>query len=138
MVLHGLAGVGKTRVLQMLSKRNVPVLDLESIAAHRVERIKEDYLKTDANIEQLKHSISLLKKRLGVKKIEELNKKLELGSVDEVFEYLLSKYYDPLYNYPDSKSTGYDLCVNCENLDTAAERIYAFLRKLLNYRDVNA
>ena len=37
----------------------------------RVERIKEDYLKTDANIEQLKHSISLLKKHLGVKKIEE-------------------------------------------------------------------
>ena len=36
-VLHGLAGVGKTRVLQMLSKRNVSVLDLESIAAHRVE-----------------------------------------------------------------------------------------------------
>ena len=27
-VLHGLAGVGKTRVLQMLSKRNVPVLEL--------------------------------------------------------------------------------------------------------------
>ncbi|NLC10848.1 MAG: tRNA 2-selenouridine(34) synthase MnmH [Firmicutes bacterium] len=34
-VLHGLTGVGKTRLLQMLKDDGQPVLDLESLAGHR-------------------------------------------------------------------------------------------------------
>lgn len=34
-VLHGLTGVGKTRLLKALAKTGVPVLDLEGLAAHR-------------------------------------------------------------------------------------------------------
>lgn len=35
LVLRGLTGVGKTRVLQQLSKQNHPVIDLEGLANHR-------------------------------------------------------------------------------------------------------
>ncbi|OEU71811.1 MAG: tRNA 2-selenouridine(34) synthase MnmH [Desulfuromonadales bacterium C00003068] len=35
MVLRGLTGVGKTRVLQQLSQQNHPVIDLEGLANHR-------------------------------------------------------------------------------------------------------
>jgi tRNA 2-selenouridine synthase len=34
-VLHGLTGVGKTKILQLLQKREYPVLDLEEMAGHR-------------------------------------------------------------------------------------------------------
>jgi tRNA 2-selenouridine synthase len=34
-VLHGLTGVGKTKILQMLSERGHPTLDLEALACHR-------------------------------------------------------------------------------------------------------
>lgn len=34
-VIHGLTGVGKTEILQILEKRGYPVLDLEGIAGHR-------------------------------------------------------------------------------------------------------
>ncbi len=34
-ILHGLTGVGKTAILQMLEKRGYPVIDLEGLARHR-------------------------------------------------------------------------------------------------------
>ena len=202
-VLHGLTGVGKTQILQMLSSCGLPVLDLESIAANkgsvfgkinmplsptqkqfessivnklrsfenanyylvecegkrlgklivplpivngikngrkillyssietRVRRIKKEYVKTEDNIEQFKNAIDKLKKRLGNKNIEELKKQLEVGRIEEVIEYLLLNYYDPLYKYPGSKSAKYDLCVDCRDLSSAVDAIHFYLQKTM-------
>lgn len=200
-VLHGLTGVGKTRVLLRLQEMGIPVIDLETLAAHkgsvygkinmpsspsqkmfeskimtkltfyekskyfvaecegrrlgklyvppkviekiktghkillyanlntRVKRIIEDYTSgPNKNISELQNATSKLVKYLGKKKVKELNDLLEQEKFEEVFSYLLENYYDPLYKYPQQPDNNYDYCVNCEDLDLAAEKIYQYLQ----------
>ena len=97
----------------------------------RVARIKEEYTKgADFNVEALKFSTSLLTKRLGKNKVDELNQMLDQHQFEEVFTYLLTEYYDPLYKYPQQKDKRYDLCVECTDVDEAAGKIYHYLEKL--------
>ncbi|SHE42515.1 tRNA 2-selenouridine synthase [Desulforamulus putei DSM 12395] len=90
----------------------------------RVERILREYTDgSDHNIERLQFSTSLLKKSLGAKVVEDLNRKIAEKRFTEVIPYLLTHYYDPLYKYPDRPSEDYDLSVDCEDLDSAVNQL---------------
>ncbi|MBM7854467.1 tRNA 2-selenouridine synthase [Desulfohalotomaculum tongense] len=91
----------------------------------RVKRIIADYTGGEnKNIRELQESTAKLAKYLGKNKVEELNQMLEQQEFEAVFTYLLTKYYDPLYKYPQQPDNNYDCNVDCENLDLAAEKIF--------------
>ncbi|WP_421069924.1 tRNA 2-selenouridine(34) synthase MnmH [Pelotomaculum propionicicum] len=202
-VLHGLTGVGKTEVLELLGQKGLPVLDLEGLARHRgsvygkigltpsptqkafesdivkflssidengifivecesrrvgnllvplplmnairngirillyaplaerVRRIRNIY--TDGpgdNVEKLQEATSTLVKRLGRARVEELNRMLEERNFEAVFTYLLTKYYDPLYKYPDGPSGEYGCSVDTSDVERASDLILSFISGL--------
>jgi tRNA 2-selenouridine synthase len=202
-VLHGLTGVGKTDVLERLSQKGLPVLDLEGLAKHRgsvygkiglppsptqkafesdivkflssidekgifivecesrrvgnllvpspvmnairkgtrvllyaplddrVRRICNIYTDgTGDNVEKLQEATSSLAKRIGHSKVEELNSMLEERNFEQVFAYLLTKYYDPLYKYPEEPSEEFDCSVNTSDIEKASDRIFNFVASL--------
>lgn len=205
-VIHGLTGVGKTRLLSALAKQGLPVLNLEGLARHRgsvygkiglppsptqkmfeglivqalvaaeekgvfvvecesrrlghllvppavlkameqgyrvlvydslenrVRRIREDYTQgPDQNILALQQATASLQKYLGAKRMAELNGMLARGEFNRVFTYLLTKYYDPLYKYPDGPSSVYDLCISTADLQEATIRIRDWIASLPEY-----
>lgn len=206
-VLHGLTGVGKTDVLNMVGRKGIPALDLEGFAKHRgsvygkiglppsptqkafessivqfltgteekgifvvecesrrignltlpvplmnsikkgyrvllysslenrVMRIKEVYTNgPENNVKDLKEATSSLVNRLGRARVEELNRLLEEKKFETVFTYLLEKYYDPFYKYPDRPSDEYDLSVDTRDMEKAAEAICEFVKNLPEYK----
>jgi len=101
---------------------------LYSTVSSRIERIKRDYFTgEERNLEALQEAITRLTKYLGKDKVNELNQMLFNGNVTDVIEYLLVKYYDPLYKYPDGPSDLYDLSVNTENINSAVQKIKNYL-----------
>lgn len=101
----------------------------------RVERIKRDYItETEDNPEALRGAITRLTRYLGKNRVEELNRWLDRGEVERVVEFLLKRYYDPLYKYPDCPDDDYHLSVNTENITRAAAAISSWLRKLPEYK----
>lgn len=206
-VLYGLTGVGKTRVIGLLADLGIPVLDLEGLACHRgsvfgkiglppsptqkmfeaqifnilqdsenagifvvecesrrignllvppsiikamgngyrvllyaplelrVQRIEAEYASGGSkNILELQEAVEKLWKRLGKSKVAELCELLGQYKFKEVFSYLITRYYDPLYNYPDGPSDNFDLSVECSNLEEAAHKIAAFIKSLPEFR----
>lgn len=101
----------------------------------RVERIKRLYAsENQENIRALQESVTALTRYLGKAKVGELNQKLAQKKFDEVFSYLLSRYYDPLYGYPDRPDPAYDLSVNAVNLREAVEIIRDYITELPEYK----
>ncbi|MEG6615692.1 tRNA 2-selenouridine(34) synthase MnmH [Peptococcaceae bacterium 1198_IL3148] len=99
----------------------------------RVARITKDYtMGKDHNIEALKSATSLLYKRLGKQKVAELNQMLDEHKFDDVFSFLLTTYYDPLYKYPQQPDNGFDLCVDTGDIKQAVKEIAAFTKKISN------
>ncbi|MFZ5611739.1 MAG: tRNA 2-selenouridine(34) synthase MnmH, partial [Bacillota bacterium] len=99
-----------------------------------VSRIIDEYTQgPDHNIERLQFSTGLLKKSLGARIVEDLNIKIAEKRFTEVIPYLLTHYYDPLYNYPDRPSEDYDLSVDCEDLDSAADQLAQWVTTLPEY-----
>ena len=206
-VLHGLTGVGKTEVLELLGQKGLPAMDLEGLARHRgsvygkiglppsptqkafegeivrflssidkkgifivecesrrvgnlliplplmnairngirvllyaplaerVGRIRKIYTDGPAhNVEKLQEATSSLVKRLGRARVEELNKMLGERNFDPVFAYLLAKYYDPLYKYPERPSKEYDCSVDTSDVEKAAMQIIDFITALPEYK----
>ncbi|MTI82826.1 MAG: tRNA 2-selenouridine(34) synthase MnmH [Firmicutes bacterium] len=202
-VLHGLTGVGKTEILEVLAENNMPVLDLEGLSSHRgsvfgkigmppspsqkmfealiveefkkvrgfgvflvecesrrlgnlmvpqsvmscmkegysvllyapikkrVARIKEIYVTQGRNgIIKLQNSVERLTKYIGLQKVEELKEGIQTGHLEEVIEYLLINYYDPLYGYPDKPSNEYDMSLNTKNIPETVENIISFVYRL--------
>ncbi|MCL5780419.1 MAG: tRNA 2-selenouridine(34) synthase MnmH [Firmicutes bacterium] len=100
----------------------------------RVSRIIDEYTQgPDHNIERLQFSTGLLKKSLGARIVDDLNIKIAEKRFTEVIPYLLTHYYDPLYNYPDRPSEDYDLSVDCEDLDSAADQLSQWVTTLPEY-----
>ncbi len=94
----------------------------------RVKRISNIYTDGSAhNVAELQEATLSLAKRLGRAKVEALNKLLEEKKFEPVFSYLLTKYYDPLYKYPDGPSDQYDCSVNTSNVEKAAMQIMSFV-----------
>lgn len=101
---------------------------------NRVKRIREVYTKGPGeNIPQLQEATRSLEKRLGRARVEELNSLLSKRDFDSVFTYLLSKYYDPLYRYPDGPSPEYDLSVDTKDMEKAVQELTCFIQNLPEY-----
>jgi len=92
----------------------------------RVDRLIVDYATFPE--ERLIDAILHLKKALGRNKMNNLIDLVNEKRFDEVATILLKDYYDPLYGYPTGKVADYDLSVNCDNLNHAAEEIIDYLK----------
>lgn len=102
---------------------------------NRVDRIKEIYTRGPGhNVAELQKATASLARKLGHGRVAELNALLEEGDFDSVFSFLLTKYYDPLYKYPDGPSAEYDLSVETSDINNAALAVEKFVMKLPEYR----
>ena len=95
----------------------------------RVKRIRAVYTDgTDDNIKELQSATGALVKRLGSNKVEALNHMLDSGDLEPVITYLLQKYYDPYYKYPQGPDGKYDLCVDTTDMNKAVDQIVEFIK----------
>lgn len=102
--------------------------------ANRVERINRAYTGGPGrNVAELQRSVASLERRLGCRRVAELNGLLEEMEFDRVVSFLLKDYYDPLYRYPDAPSADYDLSVETSDLVNAALTVKKFVMGLPEY-----
>lgn len=100
----------------------------------RVKRSLDEYvegLNMKENRDQLIEATKALSKYIGLKKAEALCRLIDDGRMNEVIEFLLEKYYDPLYKYPKQPSSEYDLSVVTTDLKFAVGKIYRFVTDLI-------
>jgi len=96
----------------------------------RKDRIKRIYAGSwDKNRLKLKEAIKSLEQRVGKKRTADFCEMVDKGNLDEIVEYLLIKYYDPLYSYPSGPDPEYDLSVNTDDIKKAAIQIRDFLNE---------
>jgi tRNA 2-selenouridine synthase len=99
--------------------------------AERVKRIRDIYTAgAGNNVEELQEATSLLVKKIGQVKVAELNRMLEERNFEPVFAYLLEKYYDPLYKYPDEPSEEFHYSVETSDIEKASEIVFEYIVKL--------
>jgi len=193
-VICGSTGAGKTKLLDILGKRGLPVINLERIANHRgsifghiglgspttaknfdalllsrlcqlkdspyiivecesrrvgnaflpdviynamqcgkkallktsleirIDRLIEDYSALNKETElDIRESIKSLTRKLGHRKIDMLLNLYSAGAIREVTKILLTDYYDPLYGYEHSSPGDYDIILDGDDLEGAAE-----------------
>jgi len=94
----------------------------------RIDRIKGIYSNpSPGNKEELKKAIRSLGQRVGKTRVEQFRQMVDEERLDEVVEYLLINYYDPLYKYPDRYSREFDLSVDTSDTLEAARIIKDYL-----------
>ncbi len=96
----------------------------------RVKRSLEEYvngLDVRKNKEQLIEATMALSKYLGRKKVDAICQLIDNGRMNEAVEFLLEKYYDPLYKYPQQPSPDYSLSVDTTDIDSAVKKIFHFV-----------
>ncbi|MDD4237170.1 MAG: tRNA 2-selenouridine(34) synthase MnmH [Desulfotomaculaceae bacterium] len=97
----------------------------------RVKRIQAVYTSgPGSNIKELQMATASLEKKIGRARVESLNSMLAEGNFNPVFMYLLQRYYDPLYKYPEEPSPNYDLCVDTTDIKKAIDNIVEFVKGL--------
>jgi tRNA 2-selenouridine synthase len=117
-------------VLFQAMKSGRRILTRASMAT-RVERLIIEY--TDVlipNDPEILQSINSLQKRLGRKQVAQLTKDYETGNLAGFTKALLSEYYDPLYAYETASADLFDLVVDAEDLNQAAEAIAKYIDRL--------
>lgn len=92
----------------------------------RIVRVIEDY--GNFPKEKLIEAVMHLKKYLGRDKVGYLIDLINKDNLEDVVSILLKDYYDPLYGYPKDKSlSGFDISVNCDDLNKAAYQVNKYL-----------
>jgi tRNA 2-selenouridine synthase len=105
----------------------------------RSERLIREYQQTGVDSDQaVIGSIRMLSKRLGERTAQRLIDLYQSGEVNQVVEFLLAEYYDPLYGYEQSNPEIYDLCVDATNLQQAARAIQQYIISLGGISDANS
>jgi len=92
----------------------------------RVQRIISTYIPVSMSeelLEQFKHALSSLRKRLGDKKVDHLMRMLENGDYYNVSRILCSDYYDQFYNDSRPECAKFDTIIDAENIENATEQI---------------
>lgn len=96
----------------------------------RIERLIDEYTgRYNENYDSILESLKTLSKRLGKKKTDKLVQDFSNGNIHEVVRVLLVDYYDPLYGYENSSRTEYDLVVDADNIEQAANLILNFINQ---------
>lgn len=103
----------------------------------RIQRLAEEYLGAGENIERLQEAIASLTKKIGHNRVRWLNSMLQERRFDEVVNYLLNNYYDPLYQYPEGPSQDYQLSLDASDMPQASEKLYEYLQSLA-YKEATA
>ena len=92
----------------------------------RVKRIVSTYIPaamSEELLEQLKHALSSLRKRLGDKKVDRLIIMLEHGDYYNVSRLLCADYYDQFYSDSRPECARFDSVIDAESIENAAEQI---------------
>lgn len=98
---------------------------------NRINRLVKVYVDDDQdNLHELQAAVTALEKRLGKKKVAELNELIRSRDFTTVVKVLLLEYYDPLYNYPSGPSPEYELCVDAGNIQAGAAKINEYLNSV--------
>jgi tRNA 2-selenouridine synthase len=97
---------------------------IESSLKLRIKRIIDEYGGyLIQNKEELIRSLEVLKVQLGNEKIKELVSKFNSGYLNEVVEYLLTNYYDILYEKNRKTNKTYLAIYNADNIVECAKKI---------------
>ncbi|MBP6746787.1 tRNA 2-selenouridine(34) synthase MnmH [bacterium] len=101
---------------------------VEGSLGARCQRIVRDYTEgsrqlSSAAKEQALHSLDAIKERLGGQKLAEVKRLAEVNDLSSVVAILLADYYDPLYSKGIANYQPYELTVNGDEPQAAAEAI---------------
>lgn len=97
---------------------------------NRIRRLRKEYLGAGENIEILQEAIASLTKKIGRNRVQWLNNMLQESRFDEVVNYLLKNYYDPIYQYPEGPSQDYQLSLDTSDMSQASEKLCEYLQSL--------
>ncbi|WP_084478248.1 hypothetical protein [Fervidicella metallireducens] len=90
----------------------------------RVKNIIEEYV--TRNDDELMRALNLLRKHMSEKNIERYINEIKYKNYELVVEELMTKYYDPLYNF---KNKEFDFTISANNIDDAVDEISKILIK---------
>lgn len=94
----------------------------------RARRLLGDYA-PKAHLQHIRQALTAppLMQKFGATRLAKLAAQLEAGEYEEVIEFLLLHYYDPLYHYPGGPSDKYAACFNSADTKKAAAGIAEFV-----------
>lgn len=108
---------------------------LKADLAVRVERIVNEYHGSKETKDELIASLSMLQRKLGKAKVQELIGKIRQGCYHEVVWLLCRDYYDQHYDDSKGKQEEYLAVINANNLQKAAEEI---MRAIENFMAIKS
>lgn len=91
----------------------------------RVKNIIEEYV--TENDDELIEALNLLRKHISERNIERYINEIKNKNYELVVEELMTKYYDPLYNF---KNKNFDFEVNANDIEMAVDEISKILTKV--------
>jgi tRNA 2-selenouridine synthase len=108
-----------------------PFILVSGTVEKRAQRIAEDYLQSNSreDVDGMHNLLDLLKDRLGAKRIEELKQMLSNNQILELVTVLLSDYYDPMYRKQIAECASFELSVDSDDIEAAADRIAQWVNK---------
>lgn len=89
---------------------------VEGSASYRKKILIDEYVNNDQSREELLKALDGLKKYINNDRIESFKDAIQLEHYDEVVEYLMFKYYDPMYSN-DIKKYNFGFTLNEESID---------------------
>jgi len=120
--------VGRLNLPDLIYKRMILVgraILVSGTIEKRVERITQDYLRSDAQ-KRLGEALAVLpnlKERLGASRLSVIRELAERDDISSAVQLLLSEYYDPIYGKAIERSASFDLEVSGDDPVGAAEEI---------------
>ncbi|MBN2795867.1 MAG: tRNA 2-selenouridine(34) synthase MnmH [Clostridia bacterium] len=100
---------------------------IETTLNNRVVNLIEDYKPSD-NHEALIKCVNHLRKRISNQKADELIENIQKNQLDQMVSYLLTDYYDPMYQYSIDQYQ-YDLKLFYKNINDIIEQLLSFNEK---------
>lgn len=76
---------------------------IESSISERVRRLVSEYTSCENHLEEILAAIDKMEKYTGKRKAEEFKELAKNGQFDELAEFMMISYYDPMYGHGQSK-----------------------------------
>lgn len=97
---------------------------------NRVDNLLQMYHTSNISDLDLQNSISLLKKRLGSKKVKDLHQLIEQGQYKTVAKQLIVEYYDPMYRKYINEYKPYDYIIEYDTLENAVKTLKEYIERI--------